>query len=55
MSVTFSEAKTINKNKVGVTVTITLDKGGTFTEDGFGKNKFWAKNSAAKRALKRQI
>lgn len=53
-SVSFSKATPVNKREVSVTVTIKY-KGGTFTEVGFGKNRYWAKSSAAKRALKRKI
>ncbi|KAG4071813.1 hypothetical protein HA402_005974 [Bradysia odoriphaga] len=53
-SVTFSDAVAVNKRQVSVTVTVKY-KGGTFTEDGYGKNRYWARSSAAKRALRRKI
>lgn len=52
--VEFGKATPVNKREVSVTVTIKY-KGRTFTEDGYGKNRYWAKTSAAKRALRRKI
>lgn len=52
-SVIFSKAVIMSSDEVSVTVTI-KHKSGTFSEDGFGKNRYWAKNSAAKRVLRRK-
>lgn len=53
-SVKFGKATIESRNRVTVTVTI-QHMGANFSVDGYGKNRYWAKNSAARRALKRQI
>lgn len=53
MSVAFSKPKKVDKSQYSVTVTV-KNKDCAFSELGSGKNLYWAKNSAAKRALKRQ-
>ncbi|KAJ6645555.1 Endoribonuclease Dicer [Pseudolycoriella hygida] len=52
-SVKFSKVESANR-RVQVTLTVN-HKNSTFTEEGVGKNSYWAKNSAAKRALRRKI